>query len=387
MKHKKILIPVFIGIIIISGLFVYKLWFTDDYIIDLEAIDDSKFLQDKIGVVYFSTTLDSSMDKGLVIFINEEGEAKAIETDGLELGRLGYYDEQLFFQDGAKNYLLSDQLDIDDRDDDQHTGDYVNILEDGSFFSIFNSGMSEEGDSYRSEVYWYDHETLKKDVLPFFITSRGYERDSIYTLHNEDMSEEDDYQLTLSETKLDHEADIRERMTWEFDQEMSPVTNLFVENDHLYHIGEVYHEDEVSLYFYDWDLDQQTVHGFEIDDPMSAEEHYESIPYDSQKSGYLKNDFFYFMDGTGQIYMTDIHKGNTQEHFVIDEKSQESELVQIDWQDDELYVFYHFGNNDFRLDTYNIETGDQIHTMEIDGVDDILKEHPDLVPFDLLILN
>lgn len=50
-------------------------------------------------------------------------------------------------------------------------------------------------------------------------------------------------------------------------------------------------------------------------------------------------------------------------------------------------MFYHFENDDFRLDTYDIETGDQIHTMKIDGVNDILKENPDLFAFDLLILE
>lgn len=63
MKQKKILIPVFIGIIIASGFLVYKLLFTDNHIIDLNAIDDSKFLQDKIAAAYFSTTLDASTDQ------------------------------------------------------------------------------------------------------------------------------------------------------------------------------------------------------------------------------------------------------------------------------------------------------------------------------------
>lgn len=385
--QKKVIITCLSLIVMLSLVTLYFFNVTSNKnIVDLETIDNSTFLNDKLAVTYYSTTIDSEKSKGFIIFIDDQGDTTTVETDGLELGRLGYNGKSLFFQDQINNYTLSDELTIDDRSDYQHTGDYVGTREDETFFSIFNSGMGMGDDTYRSDIYWYDHQQLTKDVLPFYIESRGHTENLIYTLHREDLESNE---FILSQTELSDHARMTQMMTWEPDQEVLPVSNLHVKNNHLYYIGESHQQNESFFQLVEWDLTNEKVTDHLVAGPMTSEEHYESIPYDSQKSAYLYNDTFYFIDGVGRVYTTDLHSGITKESFMIEETTRDGDFVQIDWKDDNLYVFYYHidGERSTGLDTYNIETGQKINTLDIHGIEDIIEHNKGLFSYDLIILD
>ena len=384
--YKKVIITCTSLIIILSLVFFYFFNGTsNENIVELDTIDSS-FLDDQVAVTYYSTTIDSDQGKGFIIFIDHQGDTVTAETEGLELGRLGYNGKNLFFQDQTKNYTVTNALNTEDRNDYQHTGDYVGTLSDDTFFSIFNSGMGIDGDTYQSDIYWYSHEDFKKDVLPFYIESRGHDEHLIYTLHREDL---DDNEFILSQTELTDQANIKQLMTWEPDQEVLPISNLHVNDDSLYYIGESYEPNGVFFQLIEWNLATKSVNEYLVTEPMSNEEHYESIPFDSQKSAHFYNDMFYFIDGLGCIYTIDIKTGQTTERFVIDDTARHGDFVQIEWKEDHLYVFYNYSDDRLPsgLDTYHIETGETIDSLEINGMEEIVGKNKGLFSYDLIILD
>ncbi|MEC5423521.1 hypothetical protein QGM71_08445 [Virgibacillus sp. C22-A2] len=384
MKRKIIIASIGLLMLIVSSAVVYNFFPSAN---TLQSINDAGFLDDQAAVVYYSTTMDSKNRKGFVVFIDHQGETHAMETEGLELGRLGYSDNSVFFQDETKNYMFTSQLEEEDRGKVQYTGDYVGKLNSSqSFFSIFNSGMGDDGETYQSDIYWHHDNELKEDVLPFYIESRGNDDTTIYTVHREDLESKE---FTLSQTELSNHADTRQIMTWETINMATPVSNIHVLENNIYYLEESYQEDKTSIQLMELNLETKKVTDYSIVDFMSEEEHYEALPYDTKKSGYLYGNTFYYIDGTGLVYATDIESGETEESFMIEDTARHGDFVQVDWKDEKLYVYYNNTGDtvDAGLVSYNVESGEKLDTIEINGLEEIIGMNEALFSYDLLILD
>ncbi|GGH82680.1 hypothetical protein JOD43_002838 [Pullulanibacillus pueri] len=344
-------------------------------------------LKNKVAAVYYSTTIDTQPGKGYIVFIDKKGHTTPLKTRGLELGRIDYDGHSVFYQDETHSYLVSREVKKIARHDSQYTGDYAGHFggNNPTHYFLFNSGFKADG-SYQSEVYWSKRSNTKKDNLPYFVETRGQEKNALYTIASKKENEYTLYQSQLSDT-----ARTIEIMSWTSTQkESSPLGNILFKNDHAYYLEEGDRQSGGEfIKLVNLNLKNKKTSDSLVTSYISDNKHDEAMPFDPQKCTFLNKNDFYFIDGNGQVYKTNILTGHTIKAFQIEKSARNGDFVLTEWNKDQLYVFYQYttGSKQSAIDSYDIKSGKKIKSIKVKGTDEIIRKNRGLFTYDFVILK
>lgn len=99
---------------------------------------------------------------------------------------------------------------------------------------------------------------------------------------------------------------------------------------------------------------------------------------------------FYYLNGKGTVFAVDTKTGETEKSFKIDVSENQGNVVNTTWNNEKLYVFYFYPEEEEKagLDTYDIETGKKMDTIEVEGLEEIFEHSSvSVYGYDLVILD
>ncbi|GEN32116.1 hypothetical protein HNQ35_002533 [Cerasibacillus quisquiliarum] len=385
-----------IGVILCISVFV---WFMTKnpttQILTEEQLDDPNFLEDKLAVLYYSTTMDTTPGKGFVVFVDEEGTIYPYQTKGLELGSVTYSDEvgAVFFQDESHDYVVSKSTGLTKRkrDKKQYTGDFVAAKDDDTFFSIFNTGIPDGSSEYQSDIYWEQGNELKQDTLPFYIDTRGVHSNVIYLIAANPLNDEKmSVDFTLHQVTLSDKAETKQMMSWN-EADAYPLSHLIYHDHHLYYMTLFHEQDQSYFKIGDIDLNKKTVTYHELF-ATNSELEQDYLPY-GRKSIHIHDDLLYAIDGKGNIYTMALKTKQIEKNFNIVENINPASFVKVDWKDEQLFLYYSHLNEkeevfeQSAIVIYDLLTREKTQTYEIEGLDDFLNKHHQVYAYDIAFIK
>ncbi|MCM3720102.1 hypothetical protein [Fictibacillus phosphorivorans] len=373
-----------LALILLIGVLVYNLFMNQSidasYSLEKEDIQHSNFLEDKKAVMYFSTTADQDMDdKGisLAVFLNNKGEADAYQMKSLELGNLSVHDREVMLTDKNSVRLIGNHYKEFNMKKSQYTGERSGYLKAKDLHvTIFNTGVNKNG-GYDSNVWYGNNSGFQTANIPHYILASGITDNEVlilaqdieknlYSLKNVMFKESDVHvkDLVTLDNKTNSEYSVR-----------SPILS---DQDYYYFILSefVNNTSEHTVLF---SVHKKTRKQEKIQlDSYSDEKHpTASIPYNVKNSAYLNNGILYYLNGLGEIITFDTQTKKVDKPFTLKNAPQDGvrHNEEIYFNNDHVYVLRYDEDTKekYRIEKYSLVTGEQVETIKINGLDDILK--------------
>lgn len=358
-------------VVIIVGI-VFSKSDKDNTFFSEKEILSPDFLEDKIAVVYFSTTSDQDVfGDGLsyALFIDENYKAKGFEMSGLELGTVSNSGNVVFLEEKNKVRLIGEHQAMFEMKKDQHTGELSGYIKKNNlFFSIYNSGYTQEG-GYSSDVRYGDEQNFKIGTIPHYITASGQTEDVILILTSD--IDTFDYQLSTVEINSE-EINVNPLVTIDLGEnkkEFFPQGPILSDGNYYYlTLGK--YVDNYSQEIFIIRINSKTYE----QDNFAFVEHRDmdyvgrALVYNLRRSMHLYNDEVFFVDGLGDVYSFNTITEKIKKSFSISNYEGKRYYDQVYFSNDTLYVFrYNFELENFTLEDYDISTGEMKRQNIIDG--------------------
>jgi hypothetical protein len=147
---------------------------------------DPNYLDDKIGAIYYSATIDHFYDGSFTVFIDEKGETSALKGDTVELGSLAK-GKHVFKTNQQGVELIGNPYKEFSLKEKVHTGYFQSsgyLQELNLYFSIYNQGFSSNG-KYASLVRWGNEDGFYEKIIPGYYTSVGHDGRNVFFIEEE----------------------------------------------------------------------------------------------------------------------------------------------------------------------------------------------------------
>jgi hypothetical protein len=360
-------------------------WFFYFYVLDTSTsvllseseLKQTDFLQNKMAIVYFSTTSDQAMyGDGLsyATFIDEQGKAQSWKMHGLELGSMAVNQDQIFIEEGDKVRLVGRNYKVLPMKDEQHTGKRAGYLEkDRLFYSIYNTGNYGEG-YYRSEVRWGNEQGFRTGLIPHYIETSGEDGEHVYILTIN--LEEEKSKFYLKEVDItEQKVEIKPLTEWERSEKVASLSSIFVDKDAFY----------IVLHGIESDCHVQLL---KIDRKNYKRETYTLVQYPNDvevpnliplEPGelYFFNKELYYVDGFGDVYTFNSITKRVQKRFSFLDYTPNGggNNEHLSFRGPYVYFFHSQPNTEkYLIEKYNLLSGEREAIKEITGIQEIMTE-------------
>jgi hypothetical protein len=364
---------------LIGYLFYFNVWDSSTAFLLSEAeLKQEDFLQDKQAIVYFSTTApQNAFNDGLsyAVFVDDQGKAKSWKMNGLELGSMAAYSNQVFVEEKDRIRLVGHHYQVFPMKDKQFTGERTGYLKKGQFFySIYNSGFDEHG-GYRSDVRWGNNKGFQTGTIPYYIESIGEDGEHLYIV-TRDMKDAGQY--SLKEVYLNSNIDIKSLTEWKQSEGVIAFSPVLWDERNFYLVlyGEEshFHVQLLQINKQNYQMERYTLVKYppnEDDETLSN-----LIPFGSQ-SLHLHNGELYYVDGFGDIYTFNPVSQKVQKKFsLLDYKpTGGSNDEQLYFHNQSMYIFrFNPRIDQYVIEKYNLLNGKREAVREVTGIKEILSE-------------
>ncbi len=350
-----------------------------------------------MAVIYFSTTADQDLDGMGVsygVFIDQDGQAKGLKMQGLEVGNLAKSKDKLFLEEKNKVRLLGNGYQEFPMEKYQHTGVLSGYIErENIFFSIYNSGFSQNG--YNSDVRYGNEKGFYTDTIPYYIESSGLIDDRIYLLTSDDDNTNDQSKFALKEVSFDDKLQVKQLTNIESENGLAPVSPVLADKDYYYIIMAQYQDGfngKVSLIRVNKQSYAQDM--FTLINYKDMDDINKTLIMNSNRSAYIYEKELYFVDGLGDVYTFHSETKEIKKKFSFKEFNQSLLRYdqEISFNGDSLYFFrYNPAIKKHFIEKYELKTGKLEKQVKITGIPEILLERKlnlkSLSPYDFLIVN
>lgn len=381
--------------------FTYTLFFNptsadSNLLLSKDDLEKENFLHNKKAIIYLSTTADQDIDGegfSFAVFIDQKGKAQALKMEGLELGSTAVYENSVFLEEKDKVRIVGEDYKEFPMKTAQYTGERTGFIENKNiFFSIYNSGFTQDGSGYLSDVRFGNKEKFQTDSIPFYIASSGIEGEKVNILTQDvDKNQFDLRQVTFdSSLEVDH-LTMLDTPKNEFFNSLAPL--LSDKKSYYLILSSVIDDfnEKTSLYRIAKDTYEQEVYDFieykDMKDLVST------IPYNFKNSAHIHQDVLYFINGLGDVYTFDTKNEEIQKKFSIENasKSKIRHNEETYFKDNSLYVLRYSDEKKekYYLEEYNLDNGSRVNTLDITGFHDLLSsvQKKSIYSYDLKVLD
>ncbi|MGD6900423.1 hypothetical protein [Bacillus infantis] len=381
-KKLTLMVGIFAGLLLLTGL--YFLFINDSGKASENDLDKVDFLKDKKAAVYLSTTADQDTyggGKSIAVFINKKGAPVSFEMEGLELGSIGIKENEVLLEDKKNFYKIAEGFEKIQREDYQHTGDHIGILENrNSFYALFNSGYDKEAGGYRSDYYWEENGEFEKGTIPFFIEASVIYRDSLYTLS----SSENDESYVLSEVKLKKDTPMKTIVEIGKKENSTTFGQLQADEKSIYFIRQTRNITEMVT------VDKKSGEHFSAEVATYSNDDetlYQQTPFSFKRCFFLYNEHLYFADGFGDVYRIPKEGGEGTKVFSLPAKSLEGSL-EVFQQNGHLYLFtLNHKNNSAKIEQYTLSNGKKSGELKINDFPNMNNINTKMYLYDFVMLE
>jgi len=299
----------FYSVIIFICIFVaiYYSWNSKE---NINKYQDSKFLEDKIGAIYYSATVDHFQDGSFTVFIDENGETTTVKGDTVELGSIAKGKEHVFKSNHQEVELIGNPYKKFPFDTKVHTGYFQGsgYLKDiDIYFSIYNQGFSTNG-KYVSLIRWGNEDGFYEKLIPGYYTSIGQDGRNIYLIEEEFGENRTYYFHTLH---LKNSSSFTKEHVIPVSKDYSILSNIVIDGPFayfmVYKIKENHPNVELALVKFDLNrkkLDNLISFGsFQI--KMNEFEHAVPISFNNL---FIKDHFLYHVSAQSMVYKFHLEK-------------------------------------------------------------------------------
>ncbi|MBD7985501.1 hypothetical protein H9649_12960 [Sporosarcina sp. Sa2YVA2] len=356
-------------------------------------LSDEDLLKNTKAIIYLSTTADQDIDnKGLsyAVFVQGDNSIQALAMKGLELGGIAVGKDQILLEDKNSINIISDKIERFTMDTPQYTGERTGYLpEKELFFSIYNSGFVEDG--YSSDVRYGNLKGFKVDSIPYYIVASGTTESAVHIL-TQDFETERFY---LKEVKLDENLIINDLTTIQSEsvENMQVLVPVLSDENYYYLLLSTIISDaneSVSIYRINKETLEQDTFEFinYIETDLTA-----TIPYNYKNSATIYNNKLYYVNGLGEVYSFNLHTTAVSKEFSLTNASNSSirHNEETYFNAGNLYALRYNENKKERyyLETYSREKGILTNSIDIEGLDKIIKKirNKKVYSYDLKVLK
>ncbi|GAA1082690.1 hypothetical protein [Nocardiopsis metallicus] len=372
-------------------------------------LDRADYLDGKVAVLYYSSGFWSSLTKGYVVFVDEDGGIEHVATEGMQYESMAYNGTDLMFHEVHSSRIVGPGAALFDRENEEYGAVIGGSLPDGTLYTVFNTG--DDGSGYTSSVNWYDGETLGTASVRSEVRQAGTAPDgTLYLTGVPDVWEGEEHSLTVSSVRLEAEITPEPLAEWTVHEDDTHMGGLTVHDGHVYQLGysklaEGIDEQEIGLRLTDVDLSDGSVEHHPVatyyDDYFTYHDGIEppagkarlpsaerAIRYGDRRTR-LIGGLLYYVDGNGQVYRFDTATGEATEHFTVDPRAAGSDEVHTAWSGEELHLFFRSfdDEDDATLQTYDAASGEMTAELAVSGLKSLPMDLRGLGLYDFLPLT
>ncbi|QGH34062.1 hypothetical protein GI584_08535 [Gracilibacillus salitolerans] len=322
-------------------------------------------INNSLGLLYFSTSIDKSNGKGSLYTINSSGSvSEVLETGGLELGEIYHHDDMVIVNDVSHSYLIDEEISEEEREHKEYTAIFAGYMNDKRV-ELYNSGYDENG-TYHSHLYWQHDGTMQYQDLPYFITTAGIYEDLLYVLEEK----ETDENMVLHEIELDEGAQDTLFLSLDYKtDELVPLTDMIVTEELIYCIVDIQQEYSVLVIHKDTgEVRENNFLSFDSNENMSA-----FLPHSVYNSIHWSDNQLFFLDGQGILYQFN-KDGELKTTYDVLDTSDESMYIFPSWSGNDLYVFEMSDTSSIKkIDLLEMDLEDELE-LEDDAFSDISEQ-------------
>lgn len=365
----------------------------DTSLLSTDEISEKELLKNTKAIIYLSTTADQDIDnKGLSygVFVQDDDSVQALAMKGLELGSVAVGKDQILLEDKNNINIISDTIKKFKMDTPQYTGERTGYLSGKElFFSIYNSGFVEDG--YSSDVRYGDSKGFNVDSIPYYIVASGTTENSVHILTQDFETNKYD----LKEVTFDEELNITDIITIQSEstenmQVLAPI--LSDENYYYLILSTIINDTNETVSIYRINKETMEQDTFEFID-YSNVDLTATIPYNYKNSATIHNNKLYYANGLGEIYSFNINSTAVSKAFSLSKVSNSKvrHNEETYFKEGNLYVLRYSPDKkeQYYLESYSLEKGILTDSIDIHGLDTIIKESQNkkVYSYDLKILK
>ncbi|SFM23478.1 hypothetical protein SAMN04487943_110107 [Gracilibacillus orientalis] len=315
-------------------------------------------INDALGLLYFSSSIDKTDGKGSLYTIDSSGNVSdALKTEGLELGELYHHNNTVILNDVSTSYIMENEKIIEEeRDQKEYTAIFAGYMNDKRV-ELYNSGYDENG-TYHSHLYWEQDGSMQYQDLPYFITTAGIYEDSLYVLEEKEADEVMTlHEITLGETIQDDSLFLP--LDYKTD-ELVPLTDMIVTEEYIYGIVNIQQAYSVLMINKKTDeVSEKNFLSFDSSEEMSAH-----LPHSVYNSIHWSDNQLFFLDGQGNLYQFN-KDGELDTTYDIPDANDDSTFLFPSWSENKLYLFEMTNTASIKkIDLMELEVEDD---LELDG--------------------
>ncbi|MEL5987989.1 hypothetical protein AAF454_06125 [Kurthia gibsonii] len=355
--------------------------------------DEDHLYSDSKAVIYYSATVDNTFNS-VAAFVSKDNTVKGYAMDGLEFGSSTYNEKTktiLLEDKNSLKFVTDDGIQTAKFDNPEYTATSKGFLsKNNTFYSVNNTGVQEQnGEGYYSTIRYGNKDYTDSQLVGDWIQAVGNNgEDTIYSFVNyvsikgEDAT--DNYRLIQSKLndKKEFETTTIDELT-----SLNKLKDISIFNDFVYKDGVLYNllnykddNNEVKTDLFVYDLKTK-----KLDLKLIAD-------YDGAEFGLLnpteniemEGDNLYFVEDTGAVHQINMKTQTTKVLYTIDKGTNKDPLLQI--KNNKLYL-YILKDKAYYLDVLDLQTGKQLTSDKLQGMDEALNLGEGTNPYDLLILE
>ncbi|GKV57599.1 hypothetical protein NCCP2222_35460 [Sporosarcina sp. NCCP-2222] len=322
------------------------------------------------AILYFSTTADQDMNRdglSFAVFIDSAGKTDLLKMKGLELGSVYASDDTLFMEDRNNIFLVNrDGMETFDMETEEHTGE-VTGFQDGLFYSVNNSGFTEDG-GYQSNIRVGSEDGFETIHVPYYLHMSGIADGELIMVTGEP---ED---ISLQRMPLEKEVDIEKVASLGALGERLGLSSILKNDGKFYLLMSDTEKLTAAIYEIDEQTgDSKTVPFLTYSD---ADDYRLRIPFNLRNASSIHDGILYYVDGLGEVHRFNTKTGEAEPSFQIEgiEESSPYMAEQTFFKEGDLYVFrYDASSESHVIDTYDLASGERIEEQPVTGLEEMYQ--------------
>lgn len=389
MEKKWIMISIIALFIAVAGTTYYT--FSRQQSVDFLSEDSLSTLDlstDTAAVLYFSTTADQDMNRdgvSFAVFVDSDGKTKLQKMDGLELGTVFATEDKIFLEDRSHVYVAdSSGMKTFDMPTEEHTGELTVFNEDdGLFYSVYNSGFTEEG-GYASNIRFGNEDGFETIHIPHYMQMSGQADGNLLMV----IEDEDD--LSLQKMPFQKDVQLEEIVSLGPIDERIGMASIQKDDDYYYLV--IANTEKLTSDVYRVHENTKEIQTFPLNKYEDIEDYINRIPYNLRNAATVYDGTLYYVDGIGEVHAFDSKTGEVRLAFTLDGASQGQMKMseQTYFQDDKLHFFrYHQSSGSHAIDTYDLRTGKLLKELPIEGLNEMFdyvkQKQKRISPYDFIV--
>ncbi|MCM3709038.1 hypothetical protein [Sporosarcina luteola] len=351
-------------------------------------LSDPDLLRDTAAILYFSTTANQDTDRdglSFAVFVDQDGNSKLWKMEGLELGTVFATKDSFFLADRSHVYLAdSNGTKTFTMLPEEHTGELTDFNEkDNLFYSIYNSGFTDEG-GYASNIRYGNEHGFDTIQIPHYLQMSGKADGKLLMVIG------DDDHISLQKMPLQQNVQLEEIVSLGPIGERVGLASILKEGDYYYLI--MADTEKLTSEVYRIHEKTKEIVTFPLTTYKDINEYIIRLPYNLRNAATIHDGMLYYADGIGDVHALTPETGEIHIAFSLQGASQGQMKMseQTYFRDGKLYFFrYHESSDTHSIDTYDVTTGNLLSELPIKGLDDMYyyaqTKHKRLSPYDFIV--